>query len=297
MNIRKFKETVSTWNNYEENFCCLRKWIDACYDGYCKERNLEFSELERENQYEEQNYVDSEEFRDLMYHWNEIPYIYANEIYRKMNWEIDDLKEIKEQLDMDEDILYYPVSIFDIYQKIEQIEDDIEYAYAFLLLANVIYERKKCSKNLKEKIYEGFVEFGLKDCLKLEEKSQKVFVAMWFGGQMKDARKRIESAIRDCGYEPMLIDIKEHNNQIVPEIFKEIEDSEFVIADLTGNRGGVYYEAGFATARGKQVILSCKEKTKTHFDVAQINTIYWKDEDDLYERLVKRIKATVGENN
>ncbi len=296
MNIRKFKETVSTWENYEENFSCLRKWIDACYDGYCKEKKLEFLELERENQYEEQNYVDSEEFMDLIYHWNEIPYVCANEIYRKMNWEIDDIKDIKEQWDMDIDLLYYAVGISDIYQKIEKIQDDIEYAYAFLLLANVIHERKKCSKNLKEKIYEGFVEFGLKDCLKLEEESRKVFIAMWFDDSMQKARKNIMNAIKECGYDPLLIDIKEHNNQIVPEIFKEIEESEFIIADLTGHRGGVYYEAGYAMAKGKQVILSCKEGERTHFDVAQINTIYWKDEDDLCERLKKRIKATIGDN-
>lgn len=294
MNIRKFKETVSTWENYEEKFSCLRKWIDACYDGYCKEKNLEFSELEREYQYEEQCYMDSEEYRNLIYQWNEIPYVDVNEIYRKMNWEIDDLKDIEHQLDIDIDILYYPILISDIYQKIEKIQDDIEYAYAFLLLANAIHESKKCSKNLKEKIYEGLVEFGLKDCLKLEEESHKVFIAMWFDDSMQKARKNIEKAVKECGYEPMLIDIKEHNNQIVPEIFKEIEESEFVIADLTGHRGGVYYEAGYAIAKGKQVILSCKEGERTHFDVAQINTIYWKEEQDLYERLKKRIKATVG---
>ena len=90
--------------------------------------------------------------------------------------------------------------------------------------------------------------------------------------------------------------MKEHNNQIVPEIFKEIDDSEFVIADLTGHRGGVYYEAGYAMAKEKTVILSCRDGENTHFDVAQINTIYWQNEDDLFERLIRRIKATVGEN-
>ena len=37
------------------------------------------------------------------------------------------------------------------------------------------------------------------------------------------------------------------------------EESAFVIADLTGGRGGVYYEAGYAMAKGKQIILSCKK--------------------------------------
>lgn len=33
---------------------------------------------------------------------------------------------------------------------------------------------------------------------------------------------------------------------------------------------------------------------KRHFDVAQISAIVWKDADDLYERLVKRIEVTIG---
>ncbi len=58
----------------------------------------------------------------------------------------------------------------------------------------------------------------------------------------------------------------------------------------------VYYEAGYAAAKGKPIILSCRknEQKEVHFDVAQINTIFWEDEIDLQERLEKRICATVG---
>ena len=34
---------------------------------------------------------------------------------------------------------------------------------------------------------------------------------------------------------------------IPSEIISEIKRSKFMIADLTGYRGGVYYEAGFAS--------------------------------------------------
>jgi len=89
---------------------------------------------------------------------------------------------------------------------------------------------------------------------------------------------------------------KEYNNQIVPEIFYEIKNSSFIIADLTGHRTGVYYEAGYAEALGIEVILTCRvnDFNNRHFDVAQKNTIVWEDETDLYNRLMKRIKATVG---
>ena len=75
-------------------------------------------------------------------------------------------------------------------------------------------------------------------------KKKKVFVAMCFADELNKARRKIEMAVKNCGYEPVFIDEKEHNHQIVSEIYKEIEDAVFVIADLSKQRGGVYYEAG-----------------------------------------------------
>lgn len=58
-----------------------------------------------------------------------------------------------------------------------------------------------------------------------------------------------------------------------------------------------YYRV-YGKALGKEVIFTCKEihevDSKPHFDVAQYNTIFWKDENDLYNRLMYRIEVTVG---
>jgi len=123
--------------------------------------------------------------------------------------------------------------------------------------------------------------------------TKKVFVAISFNESMKKARNTIKDVLSNAGYLPIIIDEKEHNNSIVPEIFKEIEDSLFVVADITGHKNGVYYEAGYAKALKKQVIFSCKsiDFKKAHFDVNQINTICWKDEEDLKKRLSKRIEC------
>lgn len=125
---------------------------------------------------------------------------------------------------------------------------------------------------------------------------KQAFVAMWFDESMQKARECIEKAIYDSGYVPMIIDVKEHNNQIVPEIFYEIKHSKFMIADLTGSRGGVYYEAGYAEALEKQVILTCRKGESTHFDVKQKNTIFWEESnyDSLYEKLKRRIEVTIN---
>ena len=67
----------------------------------------------------------------------------------------------------------------------------------------------------------------------------QAFIAMWFDSSMNKARNVISQAISDCGYLPVLIDEKEYNSFIVPEILYEIENSRFIVADFTGNRGGV----------------------------------------------------------
>lgn len=44
---------------------------------------------------------------------------------------------------------------------------------------------------------------------------------------------------------------------------------------------------------GKDVIQICLNDVRLHFDVAQKNTIMWKDENDIIEKLANRIKATI----
>ena len=111
--------------------------------------------------------------------------------------------------------------------------------------------------------------------------------SLWFDPSMESAEEKIIKAIQDSGYLASIIKMKEHNNQIVPEILFEIDRSEFVVADLTGGRGGVYYEAGYAAGRDKPVIMCCRddEFDKIHFDLKQKNGIKWTNEEDLYIRL------------
>ena len=80
--------------------------------------------------------------------------------------------------------------------------------------------------------------------------SSQAFVAMWFDESMDEVwEKGLLPAIRDAGYQALRIDRKEHLNKIDDEIVAEIRRARFLVADFTqgeaGQRGGVYYEAGF----------------------------------------------------
>lgn len=129
--------------------------------------------------------------------------------------------------------------------------------------------------------------------------SQIGFCAMWFNDEVKTLwTDCIEPAIRDAGYEPLRIDGKQHNNKIDDEIIASIRQSKFVVSDLTGNRGGVYYEAGFAHGLGLPVIFMCRESEEDnpHFDIRQYNTIFWTLDTLAPKRkdLMNRIIATIG---
>jgi nucleoside 2-deoxyribosyltransferase len=129
--------------------------------------------------------------------------------------------------------------------------------------------------------------------------SKQVFVAMWFDKTMDKAAQKIEKAISDCGLKIMRIDRKEYNNEITGEILFEIRNSRIIVADVTGQRGGVYFEAGFALGHQKSVIWSCRrdDLKNVHFDTRQYNHVVWDNEDDLYAKLKDRILATLAIEN
>lgn len=126
--------------------------------------------------------------------------------------------------------------------------------------------------------------------------SDQAFVAMWFGEEMKNVWSNgFKKALEDTGYSPLRIDIAEHNEKICDRINIEIRRSSLLIADFTENRGGVYFEAGFALGLNIPVIWTCRNDfvEKLHFDTRQYNHIVWKDSEELYEKLTNRIRATI----
>jgi len=125
--------------------------------------------------------------------------------------------------------------------------------------------------------------------------SRQAFVAMWFDAQMNEAfTDGIYKALEQTGYVPFRVDLTEHNNKICDEIAAGIRNSGLMVVDLTGHRGGAYFEAGMALGLGIPVIWTCrKDQSKdAHFDIRQYNRIEWSTPKELREKLVHRIEAT-----
>ena len=69
---------------------------------------------------------------------------------------------------------------------------------------------------------------------------------MWFDRQMNEAYERgFQIGVLKAGYNPARIDRVQHVNRIDDEIIVQIREADFVVADFTGHRAGVYFEAGF----------------------------------------------------
>ena len=127
--------------------------------------------------------------------------------------------------------------------------------------------------------------------------SRQAFVAMWFDKALDEVFENgIKPAIEwDGATRAMRIDLKEHNGKIDDEIVAEIRRSRYLVADFTGNRGGVYFETGFALGLGLPVIWCVRDSDleNVHFDTRQYNHIAYTNSSDLHAKLLNRIRATI----
>jgi nucleoside 2-deoxyribosyltransferase len=127
--------------------------------------------------------------------------------------------------------------------------------------------------------------------------SSRGFVAMWFDQSMNDVYERgLQAGVLKAGYDPVRIDRVEHINRIDDEIIRQINASRFLVADFTGHRGGVYFEAGYALGKSLPVFWTCRKVDigALHFDIRQFNCIDWDDAEGLANRLATRIEAVLG---
>lgn len=126
----------------------------------------------------------------------------------------------------------------------------------------------------------------------------RVFVAMWFDESMASAyTEGIEPALLDSGFEPVCMNAVFHNDDINFTILAEIRRAQFIVADITGARGGVYFEAGFARALGREVFFCCRNDrfgTDRHFDTEHFQHTLWTTPADLRAKLRDKVLGLKG---
>jgi hypothetical protein len=123
------------------------------------------------------------------------------------------------------------------------------------------------------------------------------FVAMSFSPEHDYVyAEGIKPAILDAGYTPICLKDVATNEDINFRILTEIRKAEFTVADFTAQKGGVYFEAGFAVALRREVFWTCRaeEQPKVHFDTNHFQYIFWKDAAELRISLAEKIIAIRG---
>jgi hypothetical protein len=124
----------------------------------------------------------------------------------------------------------------------------------------------------------------------------RCFVASWLDAQMDDPYLfGIKPAVEACHYKPVWMKEIPENKGITDRILSEIRRAEFVVADFTGNRHNVYYEAGFAHGLGREVISCCHRDhvEGLQFDTRHLGHVVWETPADLRAKLEDSIRANI----
>jgi len=127
--------------------------------------------------------------------------------------------------------------------------------------------------------------------------SRKAFMAMEYGDEELDeiVEKHFKPAVACTGFELYRLDEKPRAGLIDDRLRVEIRNSRFLIADLTHENRGAYWEAGYAEGLGKTVIYTCSkakfDKEKSHFDTNHHLTITWDHENP--QEAIETLKATI----
>jgi len=131
------------------------------------------------------------------------------------------------------------------------------------------------------------------------------FMAMPFGDMELDQiyKDHFKAGVAATGFELKRLDEGQPAGLIDDRLRVEIRQCRFLVADLTHENRGAYWEAGFAEGLGKPVIYTCRknvfeDKSKgTHFDTNHHLTVVWEPGklDDAVARLKATIRATLPE--
>jgi len=131
--------------------------------------------------------------------------------------------------------------------------------------------------------------------------SRRGFMAMPYGNALLDSvfAACFKPAAKLAGFDLQRLDESPPAGLIDARLRVEVRTSRFVVADLTDENPGVYWEAGYAEGLGKPVIYTCRrryfDEHGTHFDTSHHHTVPWDEAglDGATTALTATIRATL----
>jgi hypothetical protein len=128
--------------------------------------------------------------------------------------------------------------------------------------------------------------------------SRTAFILMWMDDknhpELVDVHILVKEVFAEFGIAALRADEVEHQDRITDVVLENIARSEFLFADLSGERPNVYYEVGYAHALGKHPILYRRTGTPLHFDLSVHNVPEYENVTRLRHLLRDRLAAMTG---
>lgn len=118
------------------------------------------------------------------------------------------------------------------------------------------------------------------------------FVLMPFSSDFDDIYKfGIKKLAESIGVVAERVDEQHFSESILERVYRQIENSDFVIAEMTGKNPNVFYEVGYAHAKGKLCALVTQSATDIPFDLKHhTHVIYDGSIADLTDKLGPKLE-------
>lgn len=132
---------------------------------------------------------------------------------------------------------------------------------------------------------------------------KKCFIVCPIGNENSDTRDRSDKLLKhvinpicnECGYEAIRIDTLNTNGIITEEIINHLKNDELVIADISELNPNAFYEIGYRSALGKNIIHLKSKTEKIPFDISTIRTYDYDITDlDSVEEVKTRLVQTIS---
>jgi hypothetical protein len=159
-------------------------------------------------------------------------------------------------------------------------QNDADYILGYLKQGGLIETRF----NPNQQFEITLTPYGWQQIKRLREavvSSRRIFLALAFGHDELDnfIEKHLRPAVKDTGFDLFRLNDETPAGSITNRMRVEIRNSRLLIAEVSHNNTGAYWEAGFAEGLGRPVIYICQDEqggaASLHFDVRQQQAVIY----------------------
>jgi hypothetical protein len=105
-----------------------------------------------------------------------------------------------------------------------------------------------------------------------------LFVVMQFTDQFNELYEDVVKPVAgQAGLEVVRADEIEGPGLIISDIERQVLEAQIVLADITPKNPNVYWEVGYAHAKGKPTILVAEHGTQLPFDVSGFRALFYEN--------------------